>query len=743
MLLSIAMIVKNEEKNLERTLKAINSLASKINIEIIIVDTGSLDNTIEIAKKYTANVFEHKWIDNFAQMRNISLKYCKGEWVLILDGDEELINTDEIVRFFEEKLYMEYNAVFVKQMNMRYDGDVEGVPTPILRMFKNTNSFRYEGIIHEQPIYEAPVYSSNIKLLHDGYINSNYELMIYKYERNATLLKENLKKNPEDIYTLFQLGKSYLAYKKIDIALKYFKSAVDICKRNKIDNRYEYLYSEYSKQLLMNGYYEEAYDSAKYRLSACDRNIDQLFVYSIACIKLGKEEEALKYINLYIENVSEQKVIDSIMSTGTTIHFLDEKENILVHKMNCLFKCKRYTEVIKTYLNTDIQEVQEKTLEVFVKACFRKKDYVNLLIVLDKNSIDYKVANTSISILEKYLPFVNNDERTNILESLSKINGDIGLYVKCIYLDKLSEVEVIDSIKFERVTMYKAKMFEKCLLKEFNYVELLLDLNDEDIIGYLNVLLRNYALVKGFNNYSKINIFSKSIKKMNFLTILEQMLLQSDTINGEEYKRLLFRAITNRLSFMKDIFNIDVLQHSYNYILGDVNAFWYKLSLLFNKINDKYEAINEIKKMIEEYPHYKSMLKVIINMLDSNTISDEMKMEKENILITVVSLINQGNYVEAEDVLNEMINIFKFDYLMYNMLGVTKFLQGENEDALFNFAKALIYNPFDYESMISMIEVLIELNRNEDALAWIKVMMNQCENDEYIKIISEKRKELI
>ena len=103
MLLSIAMIVKNEENNLPRTLEALKALKNKINYEIIIVDTGSEDNTINIAKQYTNKVYEKEWTGNFAQMRNYSIDKCKGDWILILDADEVLENPKELIRFLRKR----------------------------------------------------------------------------------------------------------------------------------------------------------------------------------------------------------------------------------------------------------------------------------------------------------------------------------------------------------------------------------------------------------------------------------------------------------------------------------------------------------------------------------------------------------------------------------------------------------------------------------------------------------------
>ena len=84
--LSLCMIVKNEESCLDRCLKSVSTFVD----EIIIVDTGSTDNTIDIARRYIARVFEIPWEDDFAAARNISLQYAEKDWILILDADEEI-----------------------------------------------------------------------------------------------------------------------------------------------------------------------------------------------------------------------------------------------------------------------------------------------------------------------------------------------------------------------------------------------------------------------------------------------------------------------------------------------------------------------------------------------------------------------------------------------------------------------------------------------------------------------------
>ena len=82
--ISLCMIVKNEERSLARCIKSVKSLVD----EIIIVDTGSNDNTINIAKDLGAEIYNFEWCDDFSAARNESIKYANHQWILLLDADE-------------------------------------------------------------------------------------------------------------------------------------------------------------------------------------------------------------------------------------------------------------------------------------------------------------------------------------------------------------------------------------------------------------------------------------------------------------------------------------------------------------------------------------------------------------------------------------------------------------------------------------------------------------------------------
>ncbi|NFE60776.1 glycosyltransferase family 2 protein [Clostridium botulinum] len=89
-MISLCMIVKNEECTLEKCLKRVSEFVD----EIIIVDTGSTDNTNKIALKYTDKVYGFEWCDDFAKARNFSIKKASNDWILILDADEVIEKFD-------------------------------------------------------------------------------------------------------------------------------------------------------------------------------------------------------------------------------------------------------------------------------------------------------------------------------------------------------------------------------------------------------------------------------------------------------------------------------------------------------------------------------------------------------------------------------------------------------------------------------------------------------------------------
>ena len=200
------MIAKNEEANLPRLFKSIKPLLEKPYVELIFVDTGSVDNTKKIAQKYTNNIYFFEWNNSFSDARNYSISKAKGDYVLILDADDELQKANQLIQLVESNKMYEFNTIIFKIVNILENGSTI-LEQP--RLFKRTKDFKYHGTVHNQPTINEPISRSDITLYHYGYRNKE---ILHDKMRNRTipLLLAELKENPNDFRLLLQLQQSYM-----------------------------------------------------------------------------------------------------------------------------------------------------------------------------------------------------------------------------------------------------------------------------------------------------------------------------------------------------------------------------------------------------------------------------------------------------------------------------------------------------------------------------------------------------
>jgi len=220
--LSVCMIVKNEEQRLLQCLDSVRSLAD----EIIIVDTGSSDRTISIAKNSIANrnkvqIFHFEWCDDFSMARNYAIAQAKGRWILIIDADEVL----------EQKAIAILQAVMQRSdclaVNLlRVEVGAKQAPySLVLRLFRNHPAIAFTGIYHESIDCSVTALQAaepdwqvlNIEiptLRHYGYTDSEINLK-HKYEFAKRLMHKHLEAFPEDVYMLNKLGALYICNQNI------------------------------------------------------------------------------------------------------------------------------------------------------------------------------------------------------------------------------------------------------------------------------------------------------------------------------------------------------------------------------------------------------------------------------------------------------------------------------------------------------------------------------------------------
>ena len=197
--ISACMIVKNEEEFLPNCLNSIKDVAD----EIIIVDTGSSDNTVTIAKEFKAKVYHHPWNDSFSEARNHCLSHASGDWILQIDADEELEQAD-IPKLRLAIRDNRYNGIIIAVQSIIKDG-LHTFYHP--RVFRRGKGF-YKDIIHEQTIIEGERLPTEIRLYHHGY-NLDEKKMRTKWQRTTHLLKKQIAQNKHDGFAWFNLIRNY------------------------------------------------------------------------------------------------------------------------------------------------------------------------------------------------------------------------------------------------------------------------------------------------------------------------------------------------------------------------------------------------------------------------------------------------------------------------------------------------------------------------------------------------------
>ena len=230
MKLSLCMIVRDNEDTLEASLLSIKPWVD----EMIVVDTGSLDRTREIAERLGAKVSSFPWIDDFSAAHNASLERAQGEWIFWMDSDDTI--PAECGRRLRELAYAEYPEDilgFVMQVHCP-TGETADDYTAVdhVKLFRNDPRLRFEGRIHEQVLMPirllgGKVLCTDIYVVHSG-ASRTPEAKAAKCERDLRILHKDLEERPEHPFVRFNLGMTYTHMGEHDRAIEFLQDSLQM-----------------------------------------------------------------------------------------------------------------------------------------------------------------------------------------------------------------------------------------------------------------------------------------------------------------------------------------------------------------------------------------------------------------------------------------------------------------------------------------------------------------------------------
>lgn len=547
MKISACLIVKNEEKNIRRCIESYKKIVS----EVIVVDTGSEDSTVSIAKELGAKIYYYEWNNSFCKAKNFALGKAKGDWIIFLDADEYFNGTNKIVQILNSINKKSVDCLVNKLINIDKNAGLVQDMNSIVRIFRNSPRIRYKNDIHEvlykinKSLSAHMVEEKDIVIYHTGYSS---DIIESKVERNIKLIEETMIKN-NDSSGYYYLCDSYFAIKKYQLAIengnRFIDSGVIVigfnskAYKNIIESMINLRYNNNEIKKVINRakeifqkhpmfYYYEAlisYSESKYSSSleyfyltleyqekykGIEMNIIPSLIYLIYCYMAEifeiKNDNA-KAIEYYVLSLKQNKYFEKVFINLINLieNQLDEDIIILLNTIYDINKEKDVKFIIDEFIKKKIGKVLMYYWNIWSKV-FKKEDSIR---IEGNNNVKKELENYKIKVKETITELVNS----NSLEEAKELCDEYESIVK-------DDIEIF-SIKSIVAIMENRLNDAENILNE----GLKIDINNFDLLynlGYLYQVENNLDLSIDYYKRALVNAKKSDMENAVF-DILKSM----------------------------------------------------------------------------------------------------------------------------------------------------------------------------------------------------------------------------
>ena len=613
-ILSVGMIVKNEEEHLDNCLSALKKLLDNVPSELIIVDTGSTDKTKEIAYKYTDKVYDFEWVNDFSAARNYGLKKAKGEWFMFVDADEYMDEKcDDMIKFFNiPELRNKYNSasyIIVDYSSKIGMGVTEEFLAP--RLVKLTEDVEFHGAIHEWLPQKTPHGWFITKFHHYGYTFEDRETKEQKALRNMKPLLKDYEADPTNLRVLGQMCDATIfdtyfpTYEdKESYHIRYLEEA-------KKDPGTPYEISAYSKSVDFYVKYQKYGRAAELlneflQLEYSDKSIAIVSMYYKATFlwykmnDIEKQYEAVKKYFEYYKQYSDNK-LDMLYMRFETVQGITQNDYYqqLLHAAKCAALLKKNDEA-KGYLDSmDISSLSFPLL----------RHYLNVVRDLLNNAKEYSY----VSECFKKIVDLKDDDKTGIMlymlqqyylehpyEREPFVDAMIGSGVDAKYIDLMKLVkadlegeDITDEIQLfiDSVERWDDGYAEAIYLAMKHGADLSIPINKmsskliRENLQYIAEGHKDYPRV--VVEYYDLEIFSESIKKLYWTVTAFEVGVEGSGELYHDEKSMYFDTFIIALSdYVMNIYNPDLLNPDDAEVLPELHRFGYFMALAFTAQNE-------------------------------------------------------------------------------------------------------------------------------------------------------------
>lgn len=681
MKLSICMMVKNEEQNLERCFASLKPLMQTLGSELIVVDTGSDDRSVEVARKYTDKVFLHQWNNDFAAMRNKTIEYSRGEWVLVLDADEEIEDCKDLISFLTSGLSDKYNTASILMKNYcdnLKDYSIMALP----RLYRNDGFFKYQGKIHEQPVAKGPLYALNCVVRHYGYLATDKELMEKKFERNSKLLMAALADKPEEpsveIYYTFQLGQTYNMHGDSSEADGHFIRAYTLLKDYKLKPKgFLFIYAQVVRAFVNQKNLTAAEKVCLEGIKEEKNYIDLYFFLAKIEAALKKYDAAIEYYSKYLELV--QGYSSSYLKLGGVSEVFTLGKSCEAHiDLACIYlELERYGDVAECLDKVSLQDNPNRVLDVYFNLFLRTKQFSKLRTIYEEQVLELgqETVDLLIGLLENYRDTLTREDYINLLKEFSSNTDRYSMLNKIRLAYERKEPEWGSLLTEELIndTDFNTKIYNDLI-----YFLLVLKRPLEGVFSKLShsvVEQHLFALTKRYkqlNDYviNYLNAFENECVSFSIVRLrkmLQRCLLVSNTVSQPKYRDVFNEYVENGISYITEIYSKNVIE---NELIYDVNSredvFFIYMALAQRNHNNELEYVKYLGKALKVYPELRNGIEILLSeckaRFDSKQrVIQEMEQYKAKVKDTIKSLIDGGQFDQAKGIIADYLSIVPDD----------------------------------------------------------------------------------
>ncbi len=644
-LLSIGMIVKNEERSLQKCLEALTPLRQAIPCELVIADTGSKDKTKEIASKYADILFDFTWVDDFSKARNAVMDKCTGKWYLSLDADEYLNSSvDEICKFLKSSLAekKKFATITLKNHN---DPSMNGTFTTINapRLVKMDTNIRFEGIIHESfkisNFNDIQVLSETI-FDHDGYTQITPEHLKEKEKRNLKLLEKQLKDSPEDVRCILlcleasslNKGKrkyyTEYAFEKLPEIAKETPQELELFGSACIATALSYAVEDSNPNFIEFTNWAISTFKKSYHIL-----VDVGFYLAKYYYNKNEYESCEEYCKKYLQELEDflkkdTKSIASVFASPIKCSQLSIKTEALVYLVDSLVKNNKSDEAVTYVSQIDFSESEASAFAVFSKTIANTespeafvssaiKIYNDFFQKYNSGEIKEKrIYDFAISALSPIFSVKANDEfKTN---NFAGVEGTIGLSAKIAdsknkaeaekFLNQIENWEEFMPVALKQAILLKATLPEDFYLMSSSRLTYLINDLAKIADELSDILINEYCTADYCNCFPQASF----IYNLLLVTLTGNNVSLSDETKSKLIDAFIFVAD----KFLVSCYNPELLKNEeFIVCIPTLHLFsWYLVKANNLKSENPLEYIKTLRTLINKIPQSKQVVEFLIEI---------------------------------------------------------------------------------------------------------------------------------